>query len=252
MAMSTHEKRAAFFDLDGTLLPPPSLERRFINYLLRRGELDFAQAARWLTEFLVRAAFDFQSATKGNKAYLAGLPTSLADDWAGQPEREPIKFFAEGLELLEWHAAQGHRIFLVSGTLAPLAFGIAQRLPVPAEVCATELEDSEGCWTGRIRGELISGEAKARAIKRLTAKNDLDRAFSYAYGDCLTDIPMLKSVGHPAAMNPSPRLGRVACQRGWPVLKWRKTVRIEASGFSARRMLAAPTIWPLRNVREQR
>jgi HAD superfamily hydrolase (TIGR01490 family) len=217
--------------------------------MLRRGELGFAQAARWVAQFLIGAGFDFQSATEGNKAHLAGLPASLADDWATSRECEPVPFFAEGLRLLEWHAAQGDRIFLIIGTLAPLALGLAQRLPVPVEACATELKMCDGCWTGRIRGELISGEAKARAIERLAAKNGLDVATSYAYGDRSADIPMLKLAGHPVAINPSATLERLACQRGWPVLEWRKTERTKAPGFSARPMLAPPRI--LRGVRGQ-
>ena len=66
--MSTQRKRAAFFDLDGTLIPPPSLERRFAAYLVRRGKLGFAQMSRWVAQFLARGAFDFPSATEGNKA----------------------------------------------------------------------------------------------------------------------------------------------------------------------------------------
>jgi len=237
--MSSLAKCAAFFDLDGTLLPPPSLERRFVTYLRRRGELSFAQAARWVRQFLIRATFDFQSATEGNKAHLAGLPVSLADEWSGSPEREPVPFFAEGLRLLEWHAAQGHRIFLVSGTLAPLALEIAQRLPVPTEVCATELEVCDGCWTGCILGELVSGEAKTRATERLAAKNNLDLATSYAYGNRCADIPMLKSVGHPVAVNPSASLERLARQCGRSVLEWRQTVRAPAPRLFARRVLVA-------------
>lgn len=250
--MSTLGKRGAFFDLDGTLLPPPSLERRFIAHALRRSELGFAQAARWLRQFLIRAAFDFQSATEGNKAHLAGLPASLAEDWAGLREHEHVPVFTEGLRLLEWHAAQGHRIFLVSGTLAPLALGLAQRLPVPVEVCATQLKICDGCWTGRIFGELISGEAKARATKRLAAKNNLDLATSYAYGNRSADIPMLKSAGHPVAVNPSASLERLARQCGWSVLEWQKTGRTKGVGISARPVLAAQQIFSLRDVRGQR
>ena len=45
---------AAFFDLDGTLVPPPSLERRFLRYLWWRQGLGYARAtgwARWLGRF---------------------------------------------------------------------------------------------------------------------------------------------------------------------------------------------------------
>jgi HAD superfamily hydrolase (TIGR01490 family) len=249
MAMSVPGKRAAFFDLDGTLVPPPSLERRFAAYLVRRGKLGFAQVSRWLTQFLIRALFDFPSATEGNKAYLAGLPISLADDWAELCKHKPVPLLAKGLRRLTWHFAQGHKIFLISGTIAPLAVRIARLLPVPAEVCATELETCDGCWTGRIQGELISREAKARAIERLASQYHLNMEASYAYGDRYTDVPMLKSTGHPVAINPSFALERFARQREWPVLEWRKTAGRKATGSSARGMLSALQILSLRALR---
>ena len=37
--MNATQKIGAFFDLDGTLLAPPSLEWRFIGYLMERDEI---------------------------------------------------------------------------------------------------------------------------------------------------------------------------------------------------------------------
>lgn len=250
--MSTKTNPGAFFDLDGTLVPLPSLERRFIRYLFRRGELGFTHAARWLARFLTPSAFDFRETIEANKAYLAGLRASLADEWATRSEREPAPFFAEGLQLLVWHAAQGHRIFLISGTLAPLADGIVKRLPVLATACATELELCGERWTGRIRGELISGEAKARAVRCLAVKHRFDLESSYAYGDRSADIPMLESVGHPVAINPSSALKKLASRRGWLLLQWHQAACAKTPGFFAPPVPAAPRILPLHTARGQR
>jgi HAD superfamily hydrolase (TIGR01490 family) len=250
--MSAKGSPSAFFDLDGTLVTLPSLERRFIRYLFRRSELGFAHAARWLARFLTPSAINFRGTMEANKAYLAGLRASLADEWARWSEHEPAPFFVEGLRLLIWHAAQGHQIFLVSGTLAPLATGIAKQLLVPATACATELEVRSGRWTGRIRGELISGEAKARAIECLAVKHGLDLESSYGYGDRSADIPMLKSVGHPVAINPSRALKKLASQRGWPALKWHETLRAKTPGFFARPVPASPRIPPPHLAGDQR
>ncbi|MGB9880172.1 MAG: HAD family hydrolase, partial [Anaerolineae bacterium] len=35
--------------------------------------------------------------------------------------------------------------------------------------------------------------------------------------DSHSDLPLLELVGHPVAVNPDPRLKRVAQKRGWPV-----------------------------------
>lgn len=224
----------AFFDLDGTLLAPPSLERRFFFYLVRRGELGPAHVTRWLAQFLRMAAGNWRRATEGNKAYLAGLSTTLADEWVACAGSEALPWFEQGLRRLEWHAQRGDQIFIVSGSLAPLVRGIVRQLPVRVEVCATQLESCDGRWTGRVRGEHISCAAKAAAVRRLAAQYGVELAGSFAYGNCLSDRAMLETVGRPAAVNPSARLERLGTQREWPVLWWRATRKSERAPRCAR------------------
>jgi phosphoserine phosphatase len=40
---------------------------------------------------------------------------------------------------------------------------------------------------------------------------------SYFYTDSISDLPLLERVGHPVAVNPDPRLARLARKRGWPI-----------------------------------
>jgi phosphoserine phosphatase len=44
---------------------------------------------------------------------------------------------------------------------------------------------------------------KTEAIKQLKEKYNIDLSESFAYGDTNGDISMLKTVGHPIAINPS-------------------------------------------------
>jgi phosphoserine phosphatase len=46
-------------------------------------------------------------------------------------------------------------------------------------------------------------------------------AGSAAYGDSSADLPMLRCVGHPVAVNPGRRLRRAAEENGWEVVEWR-------------------------------
>ena len=140
-------------------------------------------------------------------------------------------FFPEAMERVAWHAQCGHAIVLVSGTLAPLAkevaIALAARLAVRGiaasiGVCATRLEEANGKWTGRIVGEAMFGEAKARAVRRLAAEEGFELAGCYAYGDGASDRWLLDAVGKPAAVNPSEDLARIARRRDWPVLWWRE------------------------------
>jgi alcohol-forming fatty acyl-CoA reductase len=224
--MSAGEKIGAFFDLDGTLLPPPSLEWRFVGWLIARDEIGGRDVARWLGRFAKTILRDPRGAILANKMYLAGLRESLAADWEDSPAAGSLPLFAGGIERIGWHLARGHRVFFASGTLGPLARAVARRFSSQIEVRATELESSGGLWTGRVAGEHLSGEAKARAVRALAARHGLDLGESYAYGNCLADLAMLESVGRPIAVNPSMGLERIACSdsdpRRWQVCRWKE------------------------------
>jgi HAD superfamily hydrolase (TIGR01490 family) len=226
------ETVGAFFDLDSTLLPAPSLEWRFIGYLLERDEISSGHAGRWLGGFAATFWHDPHGATLGNKLYLRGLSEALVNEWEKSlaPAFDSLAFFDEALQRIAWHCARGHRVFLVSGTLAPLARVAARNLAVcvsaEIDVCATELEVAPGrtrIWNGRTAGEHMSGGAKLRALKMFAARYGLDLARSYAYGDSAGDLQMLEAVGHGSAVNPTRRLARTARKRGWQTYAWEKT-----------------------------
>lgn len=222
----------AFFDIDGTLLGAPSLEWRFIAYLLAHDEIPTRNAWRWLLHAMKEMLFLPRTVIFRNKRYLSGLRESLVTDWeqslvaadtAGVPR---LRFSAAGLQKIDWHLAQQHRVFLVSGTLEPLAH-VAQRwlcrsLRRDTGVRATQLGSCDGRWTGALAGEHRSGSAKARALWDLAERHGLALASSYAYGNAISDAPMLEAVGHPRAVNASSRLAHLALIRGWEACEWRE------------------------------
>jgi len=245
---------AAFFDLDGTLTRLPSLERRFFRMLRYRREIPVRNYLAWLREAIRLAPRGMSVILQSNKMYLRGVRSfdgrdgsnddlspghkdgHQAGGQASAPQRRnprlPVPtFLAEAIERIAWHASQGHAIVLVSGTPEPLAEGAARALEaglaghgkfVPIRVCATRLETVDGRWTGRILGEAIIGEEKARAVKRIAEETKLNLAQCFAYGDSVNDPWLLAAVGRPAAVNPSRRLERIARMRGWLILRWWK------------------------------
>ncbi|MGH9748088.1 MAG: HAD family hydrolase [Candidatus Acidiferrales bacterium] len=219
--MSAPEKIGAFFDLDGTLLRPPSLEWRFVMDLVERDEIETANVARWLAHFGKAFFTDPGSATQGNKHYLAGIPESAIADWAAAFSCAGLSIFTQGIARAKWHLDRGHQICLVTGTLAPLARAAAHFLPGKIEICATEIEVRDGRFTGRLAGPHMSFGEKACAVSALAAAHGMDLARSYAYGNEMPDLPMLEAVGNPTAANPSWRLARAARKRGWDICDWR-------------------------------
>src|SRR5262245_64455895 len=66
-----NQKIAAIFDVDGTLIAGATLERIFIRFLRRRGELGWREIFRWLGA-AAKAAARGRLRLKAIKAYLRG------------------------------------------------------------------------------------------------------------------------------------------------------------------------------------
>jgi HAD superfamily phosphoserine phosphatase-like hydrolase len=217
---------AAFFDLDGTMMALPSLERRFFRMLQYRSEIPVKNYFLWLRDAVRLVPRGIGTLLKANKMYLRGI---AADRWASGGLKPARAFFEDGLERMAWHARKGHTVVLMSGTLEPIAQDAARAMEsrfaargifLAIRVCATRLEELDGHWTGRILGEAMFGEAKARAAKKMALEMKLDLASCYAYGDRADDRWLLAAVGRPFAVNPSKGLVRLARMLGWSLLDW--------------------------------
>jgi HAD superfamily hydrolase (TIGR01490 family) len=221
----TNDGVAAFFDLDGTLMCLPSIEKRLFGMLRYRRLIGIQDYFSWLLEAVRLLPRGTNQIMHANKMYLRGVSVN---------ERDLLKapsFYPEAIERLAWHAERGHLLVIVSGTLEPLALRAARGLEAELgerglaaniRVCATRLEEERERWTGRIVGEAMFGEAKTRAIRRIAAEAGLDLPRCFAYGDSSSDKWMLEAVGKPAAVNPSNGLARIARGNNWAVLSWGK------------------------------
>ena len=78
----------------------------------------------------------------------------------------------------------------------------------------------DGVYTGRTTGPFVYGEEKARAIEQLAEREGIDLEQSYAYSDSASDLPMLRIVGHPVAVNPDSDLAKAAREERWEVLRF--------------------------------
>jgi len=236
---------AAFFDLDGTLAPRPSMEKRFFATLRCQRLIGARNYFVWALEAARLAPRGINQMLHANKMYLQDVRVALhaadipvcrceprvakKDSEIGRPVRMPFPLYRQAIERVSWHAERRHSIVIVSGTLEFLAEKAARSLqyelsarglPSKIRVCATRLEEKDGRWTGRILGEAMFGEAKARAVAQIAAESNLDLPRSFAYGDSSADRWMLEAVGKPAAVNPSSDLTRIARRNEWIVLRW--------------------------------
>jgi phosphoserine phosphatase len=110
---------------------------------------------------------------------------------------------------------------LITGALDVFARPIA---PLFDEVLAATLQvGPDGRATGRLAAPPATGDARAAWLVRRAHLDGWELSDSHAYADSASDLPMLRAVGHPVAVNPDRQLLRTATREKWPVEHWRST-----------------------------
>jgi len=212
-----NKRIAAIFDVDGTLITDTTLERIFIRFLWRRGELGWREMINWIGS-LAKAASTGRPRPRAIKAYLRGKDSARIRRLAREcfeSEIEP-RLSPEAVNRLRWHQSAGHFVILLSGTLDLLLEPLAERLGVCARV-GSELEIEGARFTGRIAGAHPFGEVKAECLTTINAAACFDLKRSFAYADSFADRHLLAMVGVPVAANADARLRRIAGSRGWMI-----------------------------------
>ncbi len=152
------------------------------------------------------------------------------------------RIFPGARELIRSHLDAGDQVWII--TAAPREVGelVARRLGLTGAL-GTVAENRDGVYTGKLDGDMMHGRHKAAGVREIAERENLDLSRSAAYGDSSHDIPMLRSVGHPCAINPDPRLRLFAADIGWPVRDFRRRRRNVKSGIRTAGVTGA--IWAL-------
>ena len=109
--------------------------------LLERDEITTKNVARWVAQS-ARNLSEWRATARYSQT--STISPEFTNLWS-QSGRNTIAhgslpLFVEGIDRMHRHLERGHRVVLVTGTLAPLARAIARHLPRGVEVRATKLE----------------------------------------------------------------------------------------------------------------
>jgi HAD superfamily hydrolase (TIGR01490 family) len=219
--------KAAFYDLDGTLLACNLVS---MHAYYARNDRSLIKSVYQFTKVLISVplmiGLDLYSRSLFNvfsfRAY-RGMHSDrligLADDLFEVTLKPSI--FPQAKALIDTTRDLGYRNVLVTGTLdfqirpVALYFGID-------EVICNRLEFRDHVATGRALPPLLAENEKALSIREYAAQEGIDLAQSCAFSDSSADVPMLSAVGHPVATNPTPILRRIALERQWSILELRE------------------------------
>jgi HAD superfamily hydrolase (TIGR01490 family) len=135
--------------------------------------------------------------------------------------RPAISKAARGL--LAKHRSAGHLMVLTTATGRFIVAPIARELGLE-NVIATEPEMRDGRFTGKVAGTPNMREGKVTRLEAWLAERgraieDFDE--SWFYSDSVNDLPLLRRVTHPVAVNADPSLAALARTRGWPQIELR-------------------------------
>ncbi len=213
----------ALFDLDRTLVRRNTASL-YVDYQRRIGEastLDAVRVGWWLLQYTLGIVDAESVAVRVIRAVAGQHETVLAarcDDWF---RREVARFIGDDARrTVDRHLRSGDVCAIVTGATPYAARPAARLLGIP-HVIATELEtDARGFFTGRHVRPLCYGEGKIARSEALAEAHGFSLRDAVFYSDSISDLPLLERVGTAVAVNPDPRLARVARQRGWRVERW--------------------------------
>jgi HAD superfamily hydrolase (TIGR01490 family) len=223
------EPGAAFFDLDRTLMAGSSAFQ-FGRAAYKAGLVNRRALARDAWEnvmFRLRGSTD--AGTDALRARIGELLRGVRvrdlqrlapDVLAGVLPR----LYPQMLDLAYRHQDAGRPIVICTAASHEMAELLAIVLTFDGAV-GSRSEIVDGSYTGRAGGPFTYREGKAEAIRELAGSEGIDLARSWAYSDSESDLPMLRAVGHPVAVNPDGPLAKVAREEGWEILRFERLNR---------------------------
>ncbi|WP_274572698.1 HAD family phosphatase [Neisseria leonii] len=217
--------KLAIFDLDNTLINTDS-DHAWPQYLMKKGLVDieytraqndkfyrdYQQGRLNIDEFL---AFHLAPLSRFSQEELAVMHREFTAEFI-EPFITPMQ-----RTLVDSHRAAGDELLVISSTnefiISPICrlFGIDN-------IIGTQLETgADGRYTGRYIGTPSLKEGKITRLNEwLAARGQTlaDYETVYFYSDSKNDLPLLRKVSSPVAVNPDEVLAAEAAEKGWPVL----------------------------------
>ena len=220
--------RLVLFDLDNTLLTGDS-DYEWGQFLVDRGVLDraaYEAQNREYYEQYVRGTLDIHEYLGFALRPLAEHTAEQLAGWHAQFMRERIlpMITPAARGLVREHLEHGDLCVVITATNSFVTAPIAREFGVP-NLIATEPERRDGRFTGRVAGTPCFRDGKLRRLDEWLFSRGRrleDFAESVFYSDSHNDLPLLRRVTRPVAVDPDEPLAAEAARRGWAVLSLRR------------------------------
>ena len=220
-------KELVIFDIDGTLLKGQS-QKLFLAYLFSTNRINLIFYFRlmcWFILYKVGLVKDPKRPMMYAYSFLKDRSVDEVSYWAHEFFEKKLKYaiFSDAIEIINEHRRLGRGIILVSNAMEPIVKEVAHYFNI-VDYISTKLEIINGVYTGDIV-DMMYGEYKVDAVKRYVLDNHVNTENVWAYGDHVTDEPLLSLVSHPYMVNASRSLLTLTRSRNWPSLAFKECVK---------------------------
>ena len=182
----TQVKGLCVMDVDGTLIAEEVID------LLGR-EAGCKEEISEITNQAMRGELDFETSLRERVALLKGLPISVFDTVF-----KSLHLSQNAQEFISIIQKKGILVGLVSGGFSPIVERLAKSLDI-FYFSVNQLEVKDGFLTGRLVGEIVTGQVKESTLEKWRTELGLPKERTIAIGDGANDLLMLKSAGHSIA-----------------------------------------------------
>lgn len=204
---------------------------QFARIAARQGIVGRRQLASWAVEHLryrLRGTTDERTGEvlRVARELIAGVPAKTIERMGPEVMAAILpRVYPRMLDEIHGHQDAGRPTFIVSAAGNDVVELLARVLGMDGGIGTRYEVDAEGNFTGRLDGPFVYGRGKVEAMRSFAASHDIDLAASYAYSDSISDLPMLRAVGHPVAVNPDPPLAELARAEGWQTMRFERLGR---------------------------
>ena len=175
-------KGLCVMDVDGTLIAEEVID-------LLGKEAGCEEEISQITSQAMRGELDFETSLRGRVALLEGLQISVFDTVF-----KSIHLSKNAQEFISILQKKGILVGLVSGGFAPIVERLAKSLGI-TYYSANQLEVKDGFLTGRLVGEIVTGQEKQATLEKWRKELGLPKERTIAIGDGANDLLMLKTAG---------------------------------------------------------
>jgi HAD superfamily hydrolase (TIGR01490 family) len=214
----------AIFDLDNTLLGGDS-DHLWGEFLVEQGIVDktsYHDTNDMFYEQYKNGTLDIFEFLAFTLKPLAEHPLETLEAWRKQflqQKIEPI-ILPSAQDLVQKHQRQGDTLMIITATNSFITAPIAKRFGI-AHLIATEPEFIDGSYTGKVAGTPSFKEGKVERLDTWLSEQKANLDGSYFYSDSHNDLPLLKRVDYPIAVDPDSTLKQFAQQQGWKIISLR-------------------------------